>query len=88
MAAAQVAEKTVSLALLGVIIGRILDIPWYSTFTAGAPALALSALMAAVLYPLTKTLPPELALAARDPVRPRSSTSRCCGASSPTASRS
>ena len=46
-------EKTVSLALLGVIIGRILDIPWYATFTAGAPALALSVMMAAVLYPLT-----------------------------------
>jgi lipopolysaccharide exporter len=63
VAAAQVAEKTVSLALLGVIIGRILGIPWYSTFTAGAPALALSALMAGALYPLTTTLPPALALA-------------------------
>jgi O-antigen/teichoic acid export membrane protein len=67
VAAAQVAEKTVSLALLGVIIGRILGIPWYSTFTAGAPALALSALMAAALYPLQKTLPPEIALAAGIP---------------------
>ena len=62
VAAAQVAEKTVSLALLGVIIGRILGIPWYSTFTAGAPALALSAVMAAILYPLTTTLPPAAAL--------------------------
>jgi O-antigen/teichoic acid export membrane protein len=68
VAAAQVAEKTVSLALLGVVIGRILGIPWHATFTAGAPALALSALMAAALYPLTTTLPPALALAVGIPV--------------------
>ena len=48
VAASQVVEKTVSLALLGVIIGRVLGIPWYAAFTAGAPALGLSALMAAV----------------------------------------
>jgi hypothetical protein len=63
VAAAQVAEKTLSLALLGAIIGRILGIPWHATFTAGAPALALSALMAATLYPLASALPPGAALA-------------------------
>ena len=57
VAAAQVLEKTVSLALLGVVIGRILSIPWYATFAAGAPALALSVTMAAVLYPLSTVLP-------------------------------
>jgi hypothetical protein len=68
VAAAQVAEKTVSLALLGVIIGRILGIPWHATFTAGAPALGLSVVMAAALYPLTTALPPELAVAAGIPL--------------------
>jgi lipopolysaccharide exporter len=63
VAASQVAEKALSLALLGVIIGRILDIPWYATFTAGAPALGLSAVMAAALYPLAEALPPAAALA-------------------------
>jgi O-antigen/teichoic acid export membrane protein len=68
VAAVQVAEKTVSLALLGAIIGRILGIPWHATFTAGAPALALSALMAAALYPLTTALPPGLAVATAIPL--------------------
>ena len=47
VAASQVAEKTVSLALLGVVIGRVLGIRWYATFLAAAPALALSLVMAA-----------------------------------------
>jgi lipopolysaccharide exporter len=68
VAAAQVAEKTLSLGLLGVVIGRILGIPWHATFTAGAPALALSALMAAALYPLATALPPELAVAVGIPL--------------------
>lgn len=68
VAAAQVLEKTVSLALLGVVIGRVLDIPWYATFTAGAPALALSVTMAAVLYPLGTALPPGLAVAVGIPL--------------------
>jgi hypothetical protein len=58
----------VSLALLGVVIGRVIHIPWYSTFTAGAPALALSVTMAAVLYPLGTVLPPGLAVAAGIPL--------------------
>jgi lipopolysaccharide exporter len=63
VAAAQVVAQTLCLALLGVVIGRILGIPWHATFTAGAPALALSALMAAALYPLGTALPPALAVA-------------------------
>lgn len=68
VAASQVAEKTVSLALLGVVVGRVLSIPWYATFTAAAPALGLSGLMAAVLYGLAATLPPGLALAVGIPL--------------------
>jgi PST family polysaccharide transporter len=63
VAASQVAEKTVSLALLGVVIGRILHVPWHSAFTAGAPALALSAVMAGALYALSVALPPAAAVA-------------------------
>jgi O-antigen/teichoic acid export membrane protein len=63
VAAAQVVEKTLSLALLGVVVGRVLGIPWHATFTSGAPALLLSALMATVLYGLAAVLPPVLALA-------------------------
>jgi lipopolysaccharide exporter len=68
VAAAQVAEKTVSLALLGVITGRVLGVPWHAAFTAGAPALGLSALMAAVLYALAAALPPAAALAVGIPL--------------------
>jgi hypothetical protein len=63
VAAAQVAEKTVSLALLGVVIGRILRVPWHAAFTAGAPALGLSAVMAGALYALSVALPPAAAVA-------------------------
>ena len=87
VAAAQVAEKTVSLALLGVIIGRILGIPWYATFAAGAPA--LGAVGADGRRPLPArhgTLPPGAALAVGIPLGARSSTWRCCGAWCRTAS--
>ena len=63
VAASQVAAQTLSLGLLGVVIGRLLDLPWYAAFTAGAPALALSAVMAGAVYPLTLVLPPAPALA-------------------------
>jgi PST family polysaccharide transporter len=63
VAAAQVAEKTVSLALLGVVIGRILRVPWHAAFTAGAPALGLSVVMAGALYALSVALPPAAAVA-------------------------
>jgi PST family polysaccharide transporter len=68
VAAAQVAEKTVSLALLGVIIGRILGIPWYATFSAGAPAVALSAVMGGVLYGLGTLVPAGVAVAVGIPL--------------------
>jgi hypothetical protein len=61
-------EKTISLALLGVVIGRVLGIPWYAAFAAGAPALGLSAVMAAALYGLSVTLPPGAALAVGIPL--------------------
>jgi lipopolysaccharide exporter len=63
VAGAQVAEKTLSLTLLGVIAGRVLGIRWYATFEAAAPALALSAVMGAVLYALAATAPPGVAVA-------------------------
>ncbi len=63
VAASQVAEKTVSLALLGVVIGRVLGLPWYATFAAAAPAFGLSVVMAVVLYAVTIALPPTAALA-------------------------
>ena len=58
-----------SLALLGVIIGRILGIPWYATFTAGAPALApVGGDGGRPLPVLSALLPPELALAVGIPL--------------------
>ena len=68
VAASQVAEKTVSLALLGVIIGRVLGIRWYATFLAAAPALALSAVTGGVLYGVAAVLPPAAALAVGIPL--------------------
>ena len=63
VAASQVAEKTVSLALLGIVIGRILGTPWHAAFSAGAPALAVSAATGGALYALSLALPPAAALA-------------------------
>lgn len=68
VAASQVVAQTLSLGLLGAVIGRVLGLPWYATFTAGAPAFALSALMAAAIYPLTELLPPAAALAVGIPL--------------------
>jgi PST family polysaccharide transporter len=68
VAASQVAEKTVSLALLGVVIGRVLGLRWYATFIAAAPALALSAVMGGVLYTLAAALPPAAAVAVGIPL--------------------
>ena len=68
VAAAQVAEKFVSLALLGLIIGRVLGIRWYATFAAAAPALALSAVMAGALYGLAAALSPGAAVAVGIPL--------------------
>ena len=63
VAASQVGEKTLSLALLGVVIGRVLGTPWHAAFTAGAPALAVSAATGGALYALSAALPPAAALA-------------------------
>ena len=63
VAASQVVEKAISLALLGVIVGRVLGIAWYATFLAAAPALAISCVMAALLYGLAAIVPPLAALA-------------------------
>jgi O-antigen/teichoic acid export membrane protein len=68
VAGAQVAEKTVSLALLGVVAGRVLGVPWHASFTAGAPALGLSVAVAGVLYSLAAALPPAAALAVGIPL--------------------
>ncbi len=68
VAAAQVAEKTLSLGLLGVVAGRVLRIPWHASFSAGAPALVLSLIMAGVLYVLAATLPAAAALAVGIPL--------------------
>lgn len=62
VAASQVIEKAISLALLGVIAGRILHLPWHAAFTAGAPPLVLSLAVTALVYPLGRLLDPALAL--------------------------
>ena len=68
VAAAQVVEKTLSLAMLGVFVGKVLDIPWYTTFTTAAPLLALSMAVAALVYPITLVLAPAVALAVGIPM--------------------
>jgi O-antigen/teichoic acid export membrane protein len=68
VAGAQVAEKTVSLALLGVVAGRVLGVPWHASFTAGAPALGLSVAMGGALYSLAAALPHGAALAVGIPL--------------------
>ena len=68
VAASQVVEKTISLALLGAVIGRVLGVRWYAAFVAGAPALGLSAVMAGALYGLSVALPPGAALAVGIPL--------------------
>ena len=86
VAAAQVAEKTVSLALLGVIIGRILGIPWYCDLHRRRAR--ADAVRADGRRPLPAEHDPAAAASARprDPAARRSSTWRCCGASCPTGS--
>ena len=68
VAAAQVVEKTVSLGILGVFVGRVLRIPWYTTFTAAAPLLLPSVAMAGLVYGLGLVLDPLAALAIAIPV--------------------
>ncbi|MGH8976810.1 MAG: oligosaccharide flippase family protein [Acidimicrobiia bacterium] len=67
VAAAQVIEKTISLAMLGVFVGRVLSIPWYTTFTTAAPLFALSSVMAACIAGLALLVGPPVALVAGIP---------------------
>jgi PST family polysaccharide transporter len=62
VAAAQVIEKIVSLSILGVFVGRVLHIPWHTTFTASAPLLLPSIVMAGLVFLLGVLLGPLLAL--------------------------
>jgi PST family polysaccharide transporter len=68
VAAAQVIERTISLGILGIFVGRVLKIPWFTTFTASAPLLVPSLAMVAVIYPMTLVLPPAVALVLAVPV--------------------
>jgi PST family polysaccharide transporter len=62
VAAVQVLEKSISLGLLGVVVGRVLSIRWYATYLAAAPAAGLSALMALVVILAASVLSPAPAL--------------------------
>jgi PST family polysaccharide transporter len=62
VAASQVIEKTISLTLLGVVIGRVIGVPWYSSWVAAAPAIAMSAVAGAIVYWIARALPPVAAL--------------------------
>ncbi len=68
VAAAQVIEKVISLSILGVFVGRVLRIPWYTTFTAAAPLLLPSAAMAGLVYGVGLVLGPVLAIAVALPL--------------------
>ncbi len=64
VAASQVIEKTISLTLLGVIVGRVLRIPWYATWVVAAPPIALSGVMGGAVWVVARLLPPVPALVA------------------------
>ena len=68
VAASQVIEKTISLTLLGIVMGRVMRIPWYASWAAAAPAIAMSAVTGAVVYWIARVLPPAAALVAGVPV--------------------
>lgn len=67
VAAAQVVEKTISLGLLGVIVGRVIGVRWYATYVAALPAVGCAAVMGAVVFVVSHTLPPVAALVAGVP---------------------
>jgi O-antigen/teichoic acid export membrane protein len=62
VAAAQVVEKTISLTLLGATAAVVLDVPWYATWRAAAPAIALSVPMGLAVYAVARVLAPLPAL--------------------------
>jgi lipopolysaccharide exporter len=68
VAAAQVVEKTISLTLLSIVIGRILSIPWYATWVASARPIAMSLVTAFAVYGISRVVPPVAALAIGVPV--------------------
>jgi O-antigen/teichoic acid export membrane protein len=68
VAASQVIEKTISLTLLGIVCGRVIRVPWYASWIASAPAIAMSAVTAAIVYWIARALPPVPALLVGVPV--------------------
>lgn len=64
VAAAQLGMQVAYLFVISVVMGRVLGVPWLLTPRHTLPALALSAAMAAAVYPLARLLPPAPALAA------------------------
>lgn len=68
VAAVQVAEKTVSLAFLGAVLGRMLRLRWYAAFTAAAPFALCSATAALGVYGIASLLGPLPALGAGIPL--------------------
>jgi O-antigen/teichoic acid export membrane protein len=68
VAAAQVVEKTISLTLLSIVIGRILKIPWYATWVAAARPIAMSVVTGLAVYGIARALPPIAALVVGVPV--------------------
>jgi PST family polysaccharide transporter len=68
VAAAQVIEKTISLAILGIVAGRVLRVHWYAAFRAAALPCALAAVTVVIVYPIGRLLDPYAALAIGIPV--------------------
>lgn len=68
VAASQVIEKSISLSLLGVVIGRVIRLPWYAAWLAAAPAIAMSAVAGIVVYGIARVVPPAAALTIGVPV--------------------
>jgi len=68
VAASQVIEKTISLTLLGVVIGRVIKVPWYAAWVAAAPSIAMSAVTGGIVYGIARVLPPVAALTVGIPV--------------------
>jgi O-antigen/teichoic acid export membrane protein len=64
VAAAQVVEKLVSLGILGAVVGRVLDVPWHTTYRAALPAAACAAAMAVAVFAVTRLLPGPAGLVA------------------------
>ena len=68
VAGAQLVEKVISLAMLGVVTAHVLPVPWYASFRALVGPVLMSAVMAALVYPIGRVLDPFAALAVGIPV--------------------